>query len=154
MNIAIEDPWISHWWQGSKTLLWRCSRSRPSLFGLAAWRWGSRLLRRRQVLVLRRRTSSFSFTFLVELRRITQDLWRLKCLDQFSDTNMARGAMEAHTALSSRTLPAGGFGDTCSGFISSLLFASREIPSRRGTLRRGRSLSMPRGRFSIKGQIG
>lgn len=66
---------------------------------------------------------------------------------------MVRGAMEARTTLSLRTLSAGGFGDAYSGVLSLLLFASREMLSRRA-LRRGRSLSMPRGRFPVKGQIG
>lgn len=34
--------------------------------------------------------------------------------------DMARGAMEVHTILPSGTLPAGGEGDACSAFLSSL----------------------------------
>ena len=59
----------------------------------------------------------------------------------------------AHTTLPLRTLPAGGFEDACSGVLSSLLIASRETPSRRA-LGRGRSPSMPRGLFPVKGRIG
>jgi hypothetical protein len=61
-----------------------------------------------------------SFTFLMELRGFTEDLWALWCLDQVSRYDIARGAMEVHTILPAGTLPAGGEGDACSAFLSSL----------------------------------
>lgn len=65
----------------------------------------------------------------------------------FSDSKVAAGAVGAGTRVPLRTLRAGGFGDGCSGFLSSLVCASR-------ALRRGCSFSMARGRFPVMCQTG
>lgn len=65
----------------------------------------------------------------------------------FSDSKVATGAVGAGTTAPLRTLRAGGLRDGCSGFLSSLVCASR-------ALRRGWSFSMARGRFPVKCQTG